>query len=138
MLNNCKNKNISCNKTLNFSRWSRKSYAVFASIGRIVKISNLKIEVSQGFIKKNKTLSAIQTFFNIKRNTNDKAQPGIVELVKSDILQFELLINNSSKNCNSSKIQLSNNIYFNNIKCMNFVHAFFVFTIYNNIINLTI
>ena len=138
MQNNCTNKSNSNNKVLNFSRWSRKSYAVFVSIGRIVKISNLKIEVSQSFIKKNKTFSAIQTLFNFKGNTNEEIQLDIFELIKLDILQFELLTNNNSKKCNSDKIKLSNNTYFNNIKCMNLIHAFFVFTFYNNIINLTI
>ena len=35
-----------------FSRWSRKSWAVFCSIGREVKIAVLKLVVADGFIKK--------------------------------------------------------------------------------------
>ncbi len=37
-----------------FSRWSRKSWAVFCSLGREVKIAVLKLIVADGFIKKNK------------------------------------------------------------------------------------
>lgn len=37
-----------------FSRWSRKSWAVFCSIGCEVKIAVLKLVVADGFIKKNK------------------------------------------------------------------------------------
>lgn len=127
MQNNCKNKCIKFNKTLNFSRWSRKSYAVFVSIGKIVKISNLKIEVSQDFIKKNKTFSAIQAFFNVKSNIQDEVLPDIVELIKSDVIQLQSIILSNSKNCNLSLVQLFNSNYCKKIICVNFIYAFFYF-----------
>ena len=40
-------------KPLIFSRWSRKSWAVFCSLGSEVKIAVLKLVVANGFIKKN-------------------------------------------------------------------------------------
>ena len=40
-------------KSIVFSRWSRKSWAVFSSLGKEVKIAVLKLVVANGFIKKN-------------------------------------------------------------------------------------
>jgi hypothetical protein len=72
------NHNSNINKTLNFSRWSRKAYASFVSIGKIVKISTLKIEVAQGFIKKSKSFTEIQLFFKStkeeKNNEHDETK----------------------------------------------------------------
>ncbi len=43
-----------------FSKWSRKSYAVFASLNRIVNVARLSIDITQ--VAGNKQLSPIQFF----------------------------------------------------------------------------
>ena len=71
------NQNVHINKSLNFSRWSRKAYAAFVSIGKIVKISTLKIEVAQGFIKKAKSFTEIELYFKTsldKTNEHDETE----------------------------------------------------------------
>ncbi len=124
--NNCF-KSLQNKKLLNFSRWSRKAYAVFLSIGRIIKISNLKIEVSQGFIKRSKTFSAIQTFINVNSNFHDETPPNIDELIINEKLLNNLLFTDIHTNNISTKqnIFLKNTI--NNFICVNFVYAFFIY-----------
>lgn len=63
---------VNINKSLNFSRWSRKAYAAFISIGKIVKISTLKIEVAQGFIKKAKSFTEIELYFKNSLDNNNE------------------------------------------------------------------
>lgn len=43
---------ISRAKALIFKRWSRKSYAVFASLGKTVLIGNLKVSINQNDVNK--------------------------------------------------------------------------------------
>lgn len=40
------NQAIHINKSFRFRRWTRKAYAVFASLGKTVSIGNLKIEMA--------------------------------------------------------------------------------------------
>lgn len=70
--------NLHINKSLNFSRWSRKAYASFASIGKIVKISTLKAEVAQGFIKKSKSFTEIELFYNCTEEDDNNEHEDIV------------------------------------------------------------
>ncbi len=70
--------NLHINKSLNFSRWSRKAYASFISIGKIVKISTLKTEVAQGFIKKSKSYTEIELFYNLTKDDDNKELEDIV------------------------------------------------------------
>ena len=39
-------KNISAKRHINFRQWSRKGYAVFLSLGKVVRIATLKLAVS--------------------------------------------------------------------------------------------
>ena len=114
-------------RILNFSRWSRKTYAVFISIGRIVNISNLKIEVSQDFIKKSKGYSEMQSFFNLNSNTKKEFPPNIDKLSIYDILLSNLLFIDNHINSISTEqnIYLKNTI--NNFICVNFVYTFFIY-----------
>jgi hypothetical protein len=44
---------------LNFRQWSRKSYAVFCSLGKQVRISVLKVDVTAEMASKNKPLGYV-------------------------------------------------------------------------------
>lgn len=112
-------------KNLNFSRWSRKAYAVFISIGKIIKISNLKIKVSQDFIKKNKTFSDIHFFPKNKNLSTDQESICTFEIIKPDILQLKSLYNNNVLNYYKKNYSLTLCKYI--IVCVNFVYAFFIF-----------
>jgi len=48
---------ILSNKKISFSQWSRKAYASFVSIGKVIKISVLKTKAAQSFIKKSENFS---------------------------------------------------------------------------------
>ncbi|OFX28047.1 MAG: hypothetical protein A2X08_11600 [Bacteroidetes bacterium GWA2_32_17] len=98
-----RNYKILIKRILKFSRWSRKAYAVFISIGKIVNISNLKIEVSQDFIKKSKGYSEVQSFFNLNSNTKKEFPPNIDKLTIYDILLSNLLFVDNHINSISTK-----------------------------------
>ena len=73
--------NLHINKSLNFSRWSRKAYASFISIGKIVKISTLKTIVAQGFIKKSKSYTEIKLFYNLTKDNNKELDDIVTTLI---------------------------------------------------------
>jgi ABC-type phosphate/phosphonate transport system permease subunit len=73
--------NLHINKSLNFSRWSRKAYASFNSIGKIVKISTLKTIVAQGFIKKSKSFTEIELFYNLTKDNNKELDDIVTTLI---------------------------------------------------------
>lgn len=62
-----------------FSRWTRKSYAVFASVGKIVRISHLHFDLNQTIIKflysvdYNNEIADVHLlkFSNVDQNLND-------------------------------------------------------------------
>ncbi len=98
MKNYYKYNSILNKKSLNFSRWSRKSYAIFVSINKIVKISNLKTEVSQGFIKKSKTLSSVYTLIKSNNNVQEDTPFSINEiLIESNLIVLAQLSSKSNK-----------------------------------------
>lgn len=73
--------NVHNNKSLNFSRWSRKAYAAFISIGKIVKISTLKTIVAQGFIKKSKSFTEIELFYYLTKDDNKELDDIVTTLI---------------------------------------------------------
>ena len=48
-------------KQVIFSKWSRMGFAVFASLGKVVKIAHLKVEICNQAIQKN--LNLLSDFF---------------------------------------------------------------------------
>jgi hypothetical protein len=73
-------------KRLIFSQWSGKNYAVFASLGRVVNISSLTIDICVQSIKK--TLSVIGSFIGAEEIEDSSP----VEYGKdiNEIIQVEL------------------------------------------------
>lgn len=64
----------------NFRRWSRKGYAVFASLGRLVRIATLKTVVSTGLACKEVTVVPFSTSSNTDDEVDDEwllAQPEV-------------------------------------------------------------
>ncbi|MBN2165937.1 MAG: hypothetical protein JW717_06655 [Marinilabiliaceae bacterium] len=59
--------NIRITSFVNFRQWSRKGYAIFASLKKVVRIAVLKLAVSDRFIEKGESLKTI-TYLN---NGND-------------------------------------------------------------------
>lgn len=89
-----------------FSKWSRKSYAVFASLNRIINVAQLSINITQ--IAGNKQLSPIKYLENDILEDNDIDITGAAQhnsefninyiLVNSDILYTDInRINNNPK-----------------------------------------
>lgn len=102
-LNNFKN-------TLCFKQWSRKSYAIFQSLGRIIKIAFLKTLLANNFIKKSISLQAstLAKFGDIKLfviSTNSSAFQNINTNINVNSFLFETTFYTSlykpSKNLNS-------------------------------------
>ncbi len=92
-------------KSLVFSKWSRKNYAIFASLKRVVKIARLSVDICSSSLKKN--ASSILVILN-----------NIVEEIKpeEDELEFEPLTIESSAfqaviqcNLNTESSDKSNN-----------------------------
>ena len=60
---------FSLKKVFVFSQWSRKSYAVFASMGKVIKIAQVSIATGdKGLIKKTSLKRALNLFSFPKRN----------------------------------------------------------------------
>lgn len=73
-------------QSFRFRRWSRRAYAVFASLGRAVTIGSLKIHMAAGAFFRN-IVESLLSFFS-KENA-DESHPD--ELVPVDIQQAELV-----------------------------------------------
>ncbi|MBI5542069.1 MAG: hypothetical protein HY951_18580 [Bacteroidia bacterium] len=87
--------NLHIYKSLNFSRWSRKAYASFISIGKVVKISTLKAEVAQGFIKKSKSFTEIELFYNFaKEDENNEHEYIVSTLIPITLTTQQSQLNN--------------------------------------------
>ena len=57
------------NKLAVFSKWSRKNYAIFASLTKVVKIARLSIDICDLSLKK-----ALSTVFLNKQEVNDESE----------------------------------------------------------------
>lgn len=47
-----------------FSRWSRKSYAIFASLRKVVVIAQLAVDICVSALQKNETVIQLLSIFN--------------------------------------------------------------------------
>lgn len=76
------------NKVLTFSQWSRKNYAIFASLGKVVKIAHLSVDLCVSSILKSQPGigSALLRFF-LAPEKEDEEDSAIVQ----EMLQMELL-----------------------------------------------
>jgi hypothetical protein len=80
-----------------FSRWSRKSWAVFCSLGREVKIAVLKLVVADGFIKKNKVgIIVSEATENENKDSGDSSE--VFKLNSASPLAFLLNLIQPQKN----------------------------------------
>ncbi|MBI9065828.1 MAG: hypothetical protein JEZ09_00970 [Salinivirgaceae bacterium] len=79
-------KNYISKKSLTFSKWSRKGYAVFASLGKVVKIGQLNVEICKQAIKKNTNL-LIEFVLLEKDKLNQKTDESIEFLLSEYLFQ---------------------------------------------------
>ena len=83
-----KSKNIQ-KQILVFSKWSRKGFAVFASLGKVVKIGQLNVEICKQAIKKN--INLLEAFFVIENEKLKTSADDFVDLLFSELLLQNLL-----------------------------------------------
>ncbi len=57
-----KNERNSSITYLIFSQWSRKNYAIFASLRKVVKISSLSVDICNSSLRKNISIQSTQDF----------------------------------------------------------------------------
>jgi hypothetical protein len=126
-------------KVIVFSQWSRKSYAVFASLGKLLKIGCVKVDYCDKAIRKTNDFSGLGTnvfsFKGILANILEGHLPA-TDMTETLILQLGLLSNrfvltsSSTQNngdfdpCDNSN-PLSRNLFKIN-------HGFFIFCIWEN------
>ncbi len=75
-----------------FSRWSRKGYAVFASLGKVVKIGRIAVDICRVAILKTSALKegSARLLTNIVRDSKDDEDIDFTELI-SQLLMLQLL-----------------------------------------------
>lgn len=61
-------------KTIRFRRWSRKTYAAFASIGRQVTIGYLRKNVADSSLRKQNSVQTLPYYIQIMTTNELKAQ----------------------------------------------------------------
>lgn len=78
-------------QNITFSKWSRKGFAVFASLGKVVKIAQLKVEICKQAIKKN--INLLDDLFILKKDNFIAQTNEIVEILLQDLfIENNLLI----------------------------------------------
>ena len=78
------------NQHIVFSRWSRKSYAIFCSLGKTVKIARLSIDICRMAMMKSAVLQEMQQLFaSPKNHQNDTTEQ---EPQPLPLLQWMLLV----------------------------------------------
>ena len=78
------------NQQIVFSRWSRKSYAIFCSLGKTVKIARLSIDICRMAMMKSAVLKELQQLFASPKNHQDDATEQ--EPQPLTLLQWMLLV----------------------------------------------
>ena len=87
-----------------FSQWSRKSYAIFASLHRVVKIARLSIDVCNSALLK--TISGIQFFMDYLMDIeNQDVESDDLDAVELCNLQY-LIVNAQHQNISEEKLCL--------------------------------
>lgn len=89
------------NKSIHFRQWSREKYAMFASLGKIIKISHISAEISDSSLRKSVPKAVISNEFSA---LNPEEAPDSNDLTVTK-LQAELLIPIVSQNseCSSQR-----------------------------------
>lgn len=82
------NKQINKNVVV-FSQWRRKSYAIFASLKKVVNIAHLSIDISNSSLLKNPAVIRLLNLFNIEVNENNDCD--ISELLDNSPLLLSAL-----------------------------------------------
>lgn len=73
--------------SLRFKRWSRKSYAIFCSIGRHVTIGNLKNIIADTLLRKQRNIFSV--FIDVNKVGEQEVTP-LSAIPPDDVLQLEL------------------------------------------------
>ena len=76
-------------KSLVFSKWTRKSYAVFASLGKLVTIGHLSIDICKSFLSQKKNILAALTN-NSESSDSEHADPDSLDATWIETLLLEL------------------------------------------------
>ncbi len=81
---------INRNQSLIFNQWSRKSYAVFASLGKEVQIGHIDGEICEKAIEKNNTKRSFKKDW-IDSSIAETDDPDELILVNADLQLMSLL-----------------------------------------------
>ncbi|MBE9466797.1 MAG: hypothetical protein IMY72_00590 [Bacteroidetes bacterium] len=94
-------------RSIVFSRWTRKSYAVFASLGKIVSIGHLSFDTCMSFFSKKKT-SLNKLINNTEPVENEDIETETFFSEWLEILLIELGIIKINEEYNSTKLNIYN------------------------------
>ena len=77
-----------------FSKWSRKNYAIFASLHKVIKIARLSVDVCMSSLSKNKSIQ--QKSYQIKASEFEgyeifESEEGLSEWINELLLKLGLL-----------------------------------------------
>lgn len=98
------------NNTLVFSKWSRKNYAIFASLSKVVKIARVSVDICISSLTKNKSiLRFLKQENQLLISELDAEEKNQLNSDWLSILLFELGLIKLDEPCGSSA-----NIFLNN------------------------
>ncbi len=78
-----------------FSKWSRKSYAIFASLHKVVIIAQLSVDICRTSLLKNRAvISLLNWVVNKGEKINDRVPDDLQETQQNLVLLLAVAINN--------------------------------------------
>lgn len=81
------------NNRIVFKHWTRKSYAVFSSISKTIKIAKLNIKLSENFGLKTENNFSFEILHSAKEKANTKDETYLYSDFVCSIIIFSFLIN---------------------------------------------
>ena len=92
-------------KVVVFSQWSRKSYAIFASLGKVIKIAHISADIADRALNKSAQSLSLNRAFCFKRHLTDlleelRLAEGIPDVLTKQLALFmntQLLMSPSNK-----------------------------------------
>jgi hypothetical protein len=92
-------------RSIVFSKWTRKSYAVFASLGKLVSIAHLSFDICMSFFSKKKNrLNVLKNNTELVENEDIETEAFFSEWFEK--LLIELGIINIDETYNSTKLNI--------------------------------
>lgn len=107
-----KQKRLKYQKLITFSRWSRKKYAVLVSLGKQIKIGNVRFEICDLALLKSDKLQ-FQVFSGTAERSEDKFSDDEIDSYLLELISIQL-----TANPESSAYLHNRNLSFNNNHCL--------------------